>query len=487
MITWMQTHRKYLVPTIWISTIAFVGAGFAGWGAYDYGNNKSDTVAIVGEKTVTVSELQSSYSKLFSYYNQIFGGTLTQEKAEQLNLQGIALEQLTNQALLLNYANELGIKALDSEVINEYTSIKAFQEKGIFNKDTYEKVLRAQGLDKKAFEKELEKSVVLRKMQAILNIPTTPLEEEAVFSASSLSDHLVFKKITQELSTITIEEEELKKAWEDSKNDYMSNISYLLETIKVPSSDIEVTDEQVTEFYNEKKYKFKDAEGKILAFNKAKEDVIKAVQFKSAKTAILKKYLAFKKGEITAQREISVDATTLLFPFSELKDKKEGDYLKAIQLKDGYMTAKVKSITLPQPLAYEDAKERVEQRLRQAKASVLLEENAKTESASLVDGKDIGFVTVNDAAKLEGLNPQEATQFLGYVFSKSKKNGYFIAGNSAIIYDIKEQKLFDQDKYNETKEITSDKISDIKASTIEHGLIQELKKKYTIETLLKEG
>ncbi|WP_245821627.1 SurA N-terminal domain-containing protein, partial [Campylobacter vulpis] len=27
MLTWMQHHKKYLVVTIWISVIAFVGAG----------------------------------------------------------------------------------------------------------------------------------------------------------------------------------------------------------------------------------------------------------------------------------------------------------------------------------------------------------------------------------------------------------------------------------------------------------------------------
>ena len=37
MITWMQRHKKWLVITIWISTIAFVGAGFVGWGSYKYG------------------------------------------------------------------------------------------------------------------------------------------------------------------------------------------------------------------------------------------------------------------------------------------------------------------------------------------------------------------------------------------------------------------------------------------------------------------
>ncbi len=487
MITWMQTHRKYLVPTIWISTIAFVGAGFVGWGAYDYGKNKSDTVALVGEKVVSVSELQSSYSKLFSYYNQVFGGTLTQEKATQLNLQGIALEQLTNQALLLNYANELGIKALDSEVIDQYTSIKAFQENGVFNKDTYEKVLRAQGLDKKSFEKELEKSVILKKMQAILTLPATELEEEVTFSASSLADHLLIKKITQDLSAITIGEEELKKAWEDSKNDYMSLISYQLETIKVPASDITVTDTQVTEFYNEKKFKFKDSDGKILSFEKAKDAVTKATQLKGAKTAVLKKYLAFKKGEISADNVIKVDATSSDFPFQELKDKQDGSYLKAIALEDGYMTARVKSITQPQPLSFEDAKEKVEKRLRQAKANVLLEEKAKAQSGALSDGKDLGFITMKDSDKLEGINPQEASQFLRYVFSKDDKKGYFISGNSAIVYNIKEQKLFDAEKFTAQKEAIAKEVAKMKENALERGLVKELKKRYTIQTFLKEG
>ncbi len=487
MITWMQTHRKYLVPTIWISTIAFVGAGFVGWGAYDYGHNKSDTVALVGEKEVSINELQSSYSKIFSYYNQMLGGTLTQEKAKQLNLQGIALEQLTNQALLLNYADELGIKALDSEVIDEYTSIKAFQENGVFNKERYEKILRGQGLDKKVFEKELEKSVILKKMQAILSLPTTELEEEVTFAASSLTDHLIIKKITQDLSKIAIDKEELKKAWEDSKNDYMSPISYELETIKVAADDIKVTDEQVKEFYNEKKFKFKDSDGKILSFEKAKEAVTKATQLKGAKTAVLKKYLAFKKGEISAENVIHVDATASDFPIQELKDKKEGSYLKAIVMADGYLTAKIKSITLPHPLAFEDAKKQVEQRLRQAKANVLLEEKAKAESTKLSDGKDVGFVSMKDVGKLEGLNPQEASQFLRYVFSKEDKNGYFISGNSAIVYNIKEQKLFDTDKFAEEQKTIAKRVSNIKKNTLERGLVQELKKRYTIQTFLKEG
>ena len=75
MITWMQRHRKYLVITIWISTIAFIGAGFVGWGEYKYGD-KAGAVAKVGTITITQEELQKSYSTLFNQYNQMFQGKL---------------------------------------------------------------------------------------------------------------------------------------------------------------------------------------------------------------------------------------------------------------------------------------------------------------------------------------------------------------------------------------------------------------------------
>ena len=60
MITWMQRHKKWLVITIWISTIAFVGAGFVGWGSYDYGK-QSGAVAVVGDREISVEEFQQEY------------------------------------------------------------------------------------------------------------------------------------------------------------------------------------------------------------------------------------------------------------------------------------------------------------------------------------------------------------------------------------------------------------------------------------------
>jgi peptidyl-prolyl cis-trans isomerase D len=93
MISWMQKHKKWLVITIWISTIAFVGAGFVGWGSYNYGKS-GGTVATVGELEIDMKDLQKEYSGLYAQYEQMFGGSFNQETAEKLNLQEQAYNNL---------------------------------------------------------------------------------------------------------------------------------------------------------------------------------------------------------------------------------------------------------------------------------------------------------------------------------------------------------------------------------------------------------
>ena len=81
----MQRHRKYLVITIWISTIAFIGAGFVGWGQYSYGD-KAGAVAKVGDISITSAELQRSYSNLFNQYNQLFQGKFDEKQNYSTNI-----------------------------------------------------------------------------------------------------------------------------------------------------------------------------------------------------------------------------------------------------------------------------------------------------------------------------------------------------------------------------------------------------------------
>ncbi len=72
MISWMQRHNKYLVITIWIATIAFIGAGAVGWGSMHFGQ-RAGSIAKIGDVTVSKLKYQFTYNNFYSEYAQKLG------------------------------------------------------------------------------------------------------------------------------------------------------------------------------------------------------------------------------------------------------------------------------------------------------------------------------------------------------------------------------------------------------------------------------
>ncbi len=480
MISWMQKHRKYLVVTIWISTIAFVGAGFVGWGAYSFSTDKANAVAKVGDRTVTGKELQSSYNNIYSYYNQMLGGKLTQEKAEELNLQDVALNQLVQQALLLNYADDLGITALESEVLAQIQSIDNFKKEGIFDKELYFKTLKAINKKAKEFEAEIKKDIIIKKLNTALQMPYTELELDTLGASINLQDQIKVKLIDVQNSDINISDEALNSYWNDHKTDYMSDKSYTIEQIKVTSANIEVDEKNMQEFYNDNKHMFKGDDDKILSFENAKERIKSKLQLKMAKKEALKKYLAFKDGKLTADETRTLTVKNSDIPLDKIATSKVGSYIKAIELKDGYITAKLTAINEPEPLEFEIAKESAYNALFKNDKLSLLEEKAKAETLDK-DAQTLDFLTRDDASKVTMLSENEARTFLNHLFAQSEKKGYYIFSDKAIAYEITDQQLTSTDQNETQKETLITNVKAIKTNTTQNMLIKQLETRYKIE------
>jgi peptidyl-prolyl cis-trans isomerase D len=132
----MQKHNKYLVITIWIATIAFIGAGFVGWGSYQYGA-KAGSIAKVGDIEISKAKFDMAYSDMYQQYNQMLQGKLDEEKAREMGLTQQAFSSLATQALLLNLAKEFGIVVTEEELADKLAQIPAFQTEGKFDKTVY--------------------------------------------------------------------------------------------------------------------------------------------------------------------------------------------------------------------------------------------------------------------------------------------------------------------------------------------------------------
>ncbi len=486
MITWMQRHKKWLIITIWISTIAFVGAGFVGWGQYSYGN-KAGSVAKVGNVEITQGELQKSYSNLYAKYNQMFKGNFDEEKAKQFGLKKQALQQLTQQALLLNLAESYNLEVSDKELINELKKLTYFFKDGAFDKETYRTVLSQNRLSTKEFETSLRKDLLIQKTLKLLPVEVSKNETNILETVMNIADKINYKVLTQKSITLNTSDKMLKPYWETKKQNFMNDISYDLKYIKQTSVKKSYDNAQLSSYYTENKTHFKDSDGKILTLKSAKKAITDELNAKATKDKSLRTYIAYKKGKLPANTmfksaTISMGSnpfdTQTLTKVSKLS--LTSPYMKPILINGAYYIFKLVKINPATTKSYEDAKTDILTMYTAEMKKQKLQELANNTVDTFV-GNNTPFITVNDADSLTALPVTEASEFLQNLFSSEKKRSYITLNSGKIVlYDVLEQKLL-----TKTYKDLASSLMKLKSGIFNQGLIKSLEGKYHTEIFIQ--
>ena len=486
MITWMQRHKKYLIITIWISTIAFVGAGFVGWGQYSYGD-KAGAVAKVGSIEITMGELQKGYSRLYSQYNKMFQGNFDEEKAKSFGLQGQALKQLTDQALILNLAAAYDLEISDAELLKELMTQEFFFKDGSFDKEIYKQVISRNNLTINEYEKDLKKQLLIQKTLALLPVKTNSNEFKIVDTLMSISDKINYKILDDSKINIELSDETLKPFWETKKQNFMTEVSYDIKYIKQEKANEMFEDSKIASYYADNKTHFKSEDGKILPLESAKEQVIAALNKKATKNKALRTYIAYKKGKLDSNvHVISANISASNNPFNHVTLEKiskllpTAPYMKPVEVNGEYFTIELVKTVPATTKSYEDAKE--------ALLPIYMTQTKKTKLVELAEssvktftGKETDFLTLQDASKLTDLSLSEANEFLNQLFSKEKKRSLIaLSSGKIVLYNILEQKLL-----TNTNNKNNDLIVKIKSAMFNEGLIKNLQNKYNTEIFIE--
>ncbi len=487
MISWMQKHNKYLVWTIWVATIAFIGAGFVGWGSYDFGA-KAGNVAKVGNIEIPQSKLNSVYSDIYGQYNQQMQGQLDEKKAKELGLVQMAFARINTQAKLLNFAQENGIVVSDAEIAAQLEQIKAFQKDGMFNKEIYQGFLNSRRMKAKVFEAQLQEELLITKTLNLLQIEALPLEIESISAAMNVADKIAYKVLTATDVNVTLDESTLKAFWETQKENFMTTKMYELAVVWTDSTHTEVTDDELKAFYDTNSFNYSDASGKQLSFDEAKERVTKDLKIKKTKKTAQKNYIAFKKGKLESTEKLTLglnDNSLSKEIWDDIQQKNINDILKPKIVADKYATVKILSIKEPQIKTFEEAKAEVTALYEvQAKKKALLalaESTLKTLDESNADVSE--FVTLQGRDNLKSLNSQESLQFLQKLFTSKKEKGIISILDKVVVYNIIDQKLLPMDE-NQT-ELVSGTVNQVKQNIFESNLIKVLDEKYPTEVYME--
>ncbi|KAB2963658.1 MAG: hypothetical protein F9K18_08310, partial [Thermoanaerobaculia bacterium] len=179
----LRDNLKFLSWILWLVILVFVAFVFVDFGGVLGGAAGTGNAAVtVGDEAVSFKEFEREYRRLEEQYRQAFGGRLTPEVVEQLQLPAQAIERLVNRKLLAAEAAREGLVATDEEVRLAILAIPGLQgSDGRFvGSDTYQNFLRANGYTPRDFEALVREDVAIQKLTGVLrtSIPVADAEVE---------------------------------------------------------------------------------------------------------------------------------------------------------------------------------------------------------------------------------------------------------------------------------------------------------------------
>ncbi|RAX58659.1 hypothetical protein CCZ01_02440 [Helicobacter monodelphidis] len=489
MIQWMQKHKKYLVVTIWISAISFIGAGSVGWGVYSF-SGAGGYVAKVGDSIITKSDLAREYSRLHEVYSKITGSNIDEKTAQFLNIQKRAVDNLIYLTLMLNYASDIGLFTTDEEVAREISKDKDFYDEfGLFSQKKYTEILQANNIKKADYEEALRKSLLLKKLDSILEPIMTPLEERSAASSLFMKDQILMDILTrnhQAESVIEINDEELKKYWENNQALYMGEKEYKVIYDLFKKDEIQTSQADIERYYDDFKSNYIDKSGRQIPLEEIQDRVIEDYRTNEARNKARERFILYKKNSNLQGQEKTFTERQIQTEFGDkFMQELLGLSVKSamepvwVESKNAFVSLKLMEIVEATPLSFEMAKERVATDVLHQKQMALLE-NAAKKALEDFRGDSIGWIMRDESTKIKNLSEEDSLDFLADLFNSTNSKGYILQGEKAILYQIKAQELFKEWETPEQKDFFMANFKQLKRQIVEDAFLNYLQKRYRI-------
>lgn len=182
MISSMREYARSLKIVLLIVVIAFIATsvyiGAASLSGDDPG--AAGAIAVVNGEKVPVERYRRVYSGYLDFYRQLYRERLTPEAAERLGLSRQVLNELVQDALIVQAAEREGMRIGDEELRLKIQSIKAFQDNGAFSRDRYLALLRQSRMEPGVFEAEQRREMARRKMEGLVRDGVKVSDDEVV-------------------------------------------------------------------------------------------------------------------------------------------------------------------------------------------------------------------------------------------------------------------------------------------------------------------
>jgi len=187
----------------------------------------------------------------------MFGGNIDAALLESYEIKDSVLEQLIQQRLLFREAVSNGFTVLDSQLVNEISQIPDFQVDNKFSKKQYETLLRNAGLNPVTFESQVRQELLLQQLLDGFSENSFVSDKVAskILYLSEVQREISQKQIKPEdfLDKIELTEEEIEEYYNDHKESFYLpervKVEYLVLSHDALAENEPVSDEAVLNYY----------------------------------------------------------------------------------------------------------------------------------------------------------------------------------------------------------------------------------------------
>lgn len=391
----MRDNTQSIGFKIVVGLLIFVLAVF-GFGTFDLFASNDVEVASVGSRDITESMLARETERARIRTLAQMGENADPALIDVVALRAQSLDQLINQAVLVETTDQLGVVTAAGEVDKSLVENPSFQTDGKFDQDLYVRLLGQYGYTPVTFREQVTQEMAISQLQASItdstSVPRWQLREFAALMNQRRD--LAWLPLTQTefAAKVKVTDEDIEAYYADNRLEYQTDdtvdLDYVVFTSQSLAGDpsIEIKEEDLRSAFETDLKALADTEQRVashilLRVTDTRDDSatlaaindLRAQLVSGAEFADLAKKHSEDPGSAATGGDLGAAGRGIYDPAFEaaLFALKEGELSEAVKSQFGYHLIKLLSIQKPVEPTFEEKREEIETRLRQDRAKDL--------------------------------------------------------------------------------------------------------------------
>jgi len=364
-------------------TIIVTFALFFGWGTVFTGSDVNN-IAKVNGKNIDLVDLSFETRTQQYLFNQRYPGQ--DMDFDQDMLRTLSTNSLIRRELIVQYLDSLGVNIPDQVALKSFRDDDSFQIEGQYSEERFEAVVRSLGFTGNDYIKRVGQDLAL-------DLWRTSLVKSEFVTEPEIKNILTLVNQTRDVSFVTYKinsikeqiqpsEEQKKEFYQEDKNQFLKKAEIKLRYIELQQENlrttIKVSEEEIKNEYSFYVDNFNTKPVRAISHimlnfsdNESKEKAIKLAKIISDEARDKSNFLDLvqkhseDEGTISSGGDLGVsDGSSFPFEFeSAIKDMKVGEISKPILLDVSVHVLLLRDYKVPVPESYQDIKSSFQERL----------------------------------------------------------------------------------------------------------------------------